>query len=63
LRRKKKASASKRATSSLTDDLGPSVDFTKFTDRGEEAEQSAFRTGDGVYSYGEFAAGEVPNED
>jgi cbb3-type cytochrome oxidase subunit 3 len=58
-RRKKKARASKRGTSPLTEDLSPSVDSTKFTDRGEDAEQSAFRTGDGVYSHGEFAAGEV----
>jgi hypothetical protein len=35
----------------------PAVDPTKFTQRGEEAERSAFLTGDGVYSHGEFAGG------
>jgi len=58
-RRKKKAGA--KHGSPLTDDLGPSVDPTKFTDRGDEAERSAFETGDGVYSHGEFAGGELPD--
>ena len=35
---------------------GPSVDSSKFTPRGEAAEQAAFK-GDGAYSYGEFAGG------
>jgi hypothetical protein len=35
---------------------GPSVDTSKFTPRGEAAEQAAFK-GDGAYSYGEFAGG------
>jgi len=37
--------------------LIPAVDPTKCTQRGEEAERSAFLTGDGVYSHGEFAGG------
>jgi len=41
--------------------LRPAVDGTKFTTRGEEAERSAYLTGDGVYSYGEFAGG-VPKD-
>ena len=56
----KKARAS---ASPLIDDLGPAVDSTKFTGRGEEAERSAFETGDGVYSHGEFAGGEIPDKD
>ena len=39
----------------------PSIDRTKFTKRGDEAERSAYLTGDGVYSYGEFAGG-VPTD-
>ena len=35
----------------------PSVDSAKFTPRGEDAERSAFLTGDGAYSHGEFAGG------
>ena len=35
---------------------GPSVDTSKFTPRGEAAEQAAFK-GDGADSYGEFAGG------
>jgi hypothetical protein len=60
-RRKKKAPANNG--SPLAHELGPSVDSTKFTDRGEEAERSAFRTGDGVYSHGEFASGKVPDNE
>jgi len=41
----------------------PAIDRSKFTHRGEEAERSAYLTGDGVYSYGEFAGGEVPKKD
>jgi len=35
----------------------PAVDSAKFTPRGDAAERSAFLTGDGAYSYGEFAGG------
>jgi hypothetical protein len=45
-----------------TDRWGPSVDARPFTVRGERAEQEAFR-GEGSYSYGEFAGGDVPDEE
>ena len=35
-----------------------SVDTSAFTERGEDAETAAF-TGDGAYSEGEFAGGDV----
>ncbi len=35
----------------------PTVDSAKFTPRGEDAERSAYLTGDGAYSHGEFAGG------
>jgi len=35
----------------------PTVDAAKFTPRGAHAERSAFLTGDGAYSHGEFAGG------
>jgi hypothetical protein len=37
-------------------------DAMPFTVRGERAEQDAFR-GEGSYSYGEFAGGDVPGEE
>jgi hypothetical protein len=49
-RRRKASEASAKAST-------PAVDSTKFTERGAEAERSAFLTGDGVYSHGEFAGG------